>query len=112
MAEMGGIRAGCPAWIRVVMESAIGTVSGEGSATAALNTAADLRSERPRPATILLLAAGIGLVAGWLDLAMLVVKKRLIDGDFYRLGEHFVWLVPAGVAVLVLGPGIGLALLA
>jgi arylsulfatase A-like enzyme len=64
------------------------------------------------PVTALWLATGIGLVAGWLDLGMLVVKKRLIDGDFYRLGEQFVWLIPAGVAVLVLLPGMVLALFA
>src|SRR5579883_1386070 len=64
------------------------------------------------PTPTLRLAAGIGLVAGWLDLGMMVVKKRLIDGDFYRLGEHFVWLIPTGVAVLVLLPGIVLALIA
>ncbi len=76
---------------------------------AASHPAAGLRPGRAGPATILLLAAWIGLVAGWLDLAMMVVKTRLIDGDFYRLGEHFAWLIPAGVAVLVLSPGILLA---
>jgi arylsulfatase A-like enzyme len=94
------------------MEPGIGTVSGEGSATAARHTAAGSRSERPRPATILLLATWVGLVAGWLDLGLMVVNRRLIHGDFYRLGEHFVWLIPLGVAVLMLVPGMVLALIA
>ena len=64
------------------------------------------------PATILLLATWVGLVAGWLDLGLMVVNRRLIHGDFYRLGEHFVWLIPLGVAVVVLVPGMVLALIA
>src|SRR5262245_4630754 len=63
------------------------------------------------PATILLLAAWIGLVAGWLDLGLLVAN-RWIDGDFYRLSEHFVWIIPAGVAVVVGLPATMLALTA
>lgn len=65
------------------------------------------------PPIILLLATWIGLVAGWFDLALMVVTSRLVHGDFfYRLGEHFVWLIPLGVAVLVLLPGMMLALIA
>jgi arylsulfatase A-like enzyme len=69
--------------------------------------------ERPGggPATILLWAAWIGLLASFLDLG-LMIANRLIDGDFYRLGEHFRWIIPAGVTVLVLLPGTMLALLA
>jgi arylsulfatase A-like enzyme len=62
-----------------------------------------------RPSMVLLLSAWIGMVAGFLDLGILV-SHRLIDGDFYRLGEHFVWIIPAGVTVLLLVPGIVLAL--
>ncbi|QDV37648.1 sulfatase [Tautonia plasticadhaerens] len=64
------------------------------------------------PAMILLLATWVGLVAGWLDLGLMVVERRLIRGEFYRLGEHFVWLIPLGVAVLMLVPGTVLALIA
>jgi arylsulfatase A-like enzyme len=64
------------------------------------------------PATVLLLATSIGLMAGWLDLGLMIVNRRLIHGDFYRLGEHFVWLIPLGVAVVVLVPGMVLALIA
>jgi arylsulfatase A-like enzyme len=61
---------------------------------------------------ILLLAAWIGLVAGFLDLAILVARKRFIEADFYRLGDDFPWLIPLGVTVLLLVPAIGLALFA
>src|SRR5262249_50825798 len=64
------------------------------------------------PAMILLPATWVGLVAGWLDLGLMVVDRRLIHGDFYRLGEHFVWLIPLGVAVLMLVPGMVIALFA
>ena len=64
-----------------------------------------------RPSMVLLLSAWIGLVAGFLDLG-LMAANRLIDGDFYRLGGHFAWIIPAGVTVLVLVPGMVLALIA
>jgi arylsulfatase A-like enzyme len=64
------------------------------------------------PATVLLLAGWIGLIAGFLDLTFMVVNRHLLEGDFYRLGEHFVWLIPAGVAGLLLVPGTLLALIA
>jgi arylsulfatase A-like enzyme len=64
------------------------------------------------PATILLLAVWIGLMAGFLDLGLLIIKKRWIDSDFFRLGEHFGWIIPAGVLTLVLLPGMVLALIA
>jgi arylsulfatase A-like enzyme len=64
------------------------------------------------PATVLLLAVGIGLAAGFLDLGLMVVKKRAIDRDFYRLGGDFWWIIPLGVAALLLLPGVSLALAA
>jgi arylsulfatase A-like enzyme len=68
------------------------------------------------PATILLVAAWIGLVGGFLDLGhvgLLIFKQRLIDGDrLVRLGGHFGWIIPAGVAALVLLPGLALAFIA
>src|SRR5262249_47550629 len=63
------------------------------------------------PAMVLVLAAWVGLIAGWLDLGLMVVH-RLIDGDFTRLGEHFVWLIPIGVAMVVMAPAAMLALVA
>ena len=65
-----------------------------------------------RAATILLLATWVGLTSGWLDLGLTIMMRRLIHRDFYRLGEHFVWLTPLGVTVMVFLPGIVLALYA
>jgi hypothetical protein len=60
---------------------------------------------------ILLLALWLGLIAGFLDLGLVIVRRR-IDGEFYRLGGHFVWIIPACVAALMLVPGTMLALVA
>ncbi len=64
------------------------------------------------PVTILGVAVWIGLIAGFLDLGLMVVKTRWIDGDFYRVGGDFVWIIPAAVAVLVFLPATVLALVA
>ena len=64
------------------------------------------------PGTVLLLALWIGLIAGFLDLGLLVVNRRLINRDFYRLGGDFTWIIPAGVTILVLVPAIVIALIA
>ncbi|MFO0892525.1 MAG: sulfatase [Isosphaeraceae bacterium] len=72
-----------------------------------------LDRQSPAPRTILQVSLWVGLVAGFLDLAFTVLHKHLIDReDFYRLGEGFPWLVPAGVAGIVLLPGAVLASLA
>ncbi len=63
-------------------------------------------------ATVLILAVWIGLIAGFLDLGLMVIHRRLFDKDFYRLGYNFVWLIPVGVTVLVLVPASVLALIA
>ena len=64
------------------------------------------------PGTILLVSIWIGLVAGMLDLGLLIARNRMGDRDFYHLGEDFVWIIPAGVAALTLIPGTLLAILA
>ena len=64
------------------------------------------------PGMVLLLAVWIGLIAGFLDLGLIVVKKRLIDRDFFRLGGDFTWIIPTGVTILVLIPAIVLASIA
>ena len=46
------------------------------------------------------------------DLGFLVMNKRLIDRDFYRLGADFPWIIPSGVMLLVLAPALLIALLA
>jgi arylsulfatase A-like enzyme len=65
-----------------------------------------------RPGSVLLLAVWIGLIAGFLDVCLLVVNKRLINRDFYRLGGDFIWIIPAGVTILVLVPAFVIAFVA
>jgi arylsulfatase A-like enzyme len=64
------------------------------------------------PATILSLAIGIGLIAGFLDLGLLMARSRVQKEGFFHLSQDFVWLIPAGVTLLVLLPGTILALIA
>ena len=42
----------------------------------------------------------------------MLIRKRLIENDFIRLGGEFPWIIPAGVTALVLLPGFVLALIA
>jgi len=67
---------------------------------------------RVTTATILLLAAWVGLIAGFLDLSLMVINRRLINEDFYRMGGDFAWLIPTGVTILVVVPAIVLVLIA
>lgn len=62
--------------------------------------------------TILWLASWFGLAAGFLDLASTVLQNRLIHGEFYRLGHGFPWVIPFGVASMVLVPGLFMTLVA
>jgi arylsulfatase A-like enzyme len=71
----------------------------------------DSHPVRAGAATILMVAAWIGLIAGFLDLGLMVIH-RWVDGDFYRLGGDFVWIIPAGVTILVWVPAIVLLLIA
>ncbi len=66
-------------------------------------------AEQLAPAAILVLALWCGLVAGLLDLGFLVIKRRFIDHDLVRLGDGYPWIIPVGVAVLVVLPGATLA---
>jgi arylsulfatase A-like enzyme len=61
------------------------------------------------PLTILLVALWIGLIGGFLDLALLIVKNKVFAVDFYRLGAHFIWIIPAAVGMLVTVPGMAFA---
>jgi len=88
-----------------------------GNAAAALQptdreTAGAAPTLRTAPATILLVALWIGLTAGFLDLGVMILKRRMTGDDFTRLGDHFHWIIPAAVGVLLLLPGIVLALIA
>ncbi len=67
---------------------------------------------RIAPVTILRVAIWIGLTAGFLDLGLMILKRRMTGDGFSRLGDHFYWIIPAGVGVLLLLPGTVLALIA
>jgi arylsulfatase A-like enzyme len=69
-------------------------------------------ASRAGPATVFLVALWIGLVAGFVDLGLMVLKNRLNGDGFYRLSDHFPWIIPAGVSAVVLLPGMTLALIA
>src|SRR6187399_1378779 len=61
------------------------------------------------PGTVLLIALWMGLVGGFLDVGVLILKQHLAGDRFLRLGDHFFWLIPAGDAVLIVVPGLFLA---
>jgi hypothetical protein len=86
-----------------------GIRTAEAPVSMAREAADEFQPKGVGPVTILLMATWIGLVAGFLDIGIMAAN-RLIDGDFYRLSGHFVWIIPAGVTVLLLVPGMVLAL--
>ena len=65
-----------------------------------------------RGSAVVLIGTWIGLIAGLCDVSFLVMNRRLIDRDFYRLGADFPWIVPLGVTVLILVPTLMIALVA
>jgi arylsulfatase A-like enzyme len=95
-----------------MMDSHPGIAAGEAYPLMAHETAGAAPALRTAPATILLVAIWIGLTAGFLDLGLMVLRKRLTGDAFYRLGDHFQWIIPAGVGVVVVIPGTALALFA
>ena len=94
------------------MNPHLGIAAEEASRPATPAAADESRSSGIAPATILLVATWIGLTAGFLDLGLMVVRKRLAEDAFYRLGDHFCWAIPITVGALVLLPGMALALIA
>ena len=91
------------------MDQDPGIATGESLPPLAGESAGQSRPPCTTAATILLVATWIGLTAGFIDLGLMILKKRLIGDEFYRLGDQFRWIIPAGVGVLVLLPGTGLA---
>jgi arylsulfatase A-like enzyme len=88
------------------------TVTGGVFKSMVREAALESHPARVTTVTILVLAAWIGLTAGFLDLGLMVIRRRVIEGDFYRLGGDFAWIIPSGVTVLVLAPAIVLSLIA
>ena len=69
------------------------------------------QAARVGPAVIVLVAAWIGLLAGFLDLGLMIFRTRATGQEFYRLSDQFRWIIPAAVCGLVLLPGTVLAFL-
>jgi arylsulfatase A-like enzyme len=86
-----------------------GIATAQPRQAAASEVGGGSQSVRTAPATVMLVAIWIGLLAGFLDLGLLVVKKRLTGDVFYHLGDQFRWIIPTAVTVLVLLPGTALA---
>jgi arylsulfatase A-like enzyme len=79
----------------------------------AIGSTDPVRSQfRPTIATLIALSAWCGLVAGLLEVAAILVRKRLFDADqILKLTHHFVWLIPVGnfcifMAMAVIGSAI------
>jgi arylsulfatase A-like enzyme len=48
----------------------------------------------PSPLSLLLMAGWFGLVAGLLELLLLVVRTQVLEKGFFLRSTHFVWMVP------------------
>jgi arylsulfatase A-like enzyme len=95
-----------------LMNAHQGIAKGESLQPTTPQTSETTWSSRVGPATILLVATWIGLTAGYLDLGLMILRKHLTGDEFYRLGSHFGWIIPAGVSGLLLMPGTALAMIA
>jgi arylsulfatase A-like enzyme len=63
------------------------------------------------PLALVALSAWCGLVAGLLEVATTIVRKRLVDlNKFYWMSRHFIWLIPLTNLLIFLGLGVVLAL--
>ncbi len=98
--------------ISTSMDSTGGLATTETPQTQRNQAGGDRPSLAMSPGTILLVSIWIGLIAGMLDLGLLITRNRMGDRDFYHLGEDFVWIIPAGVTALVLIPGTLIAMIA
>ena len=67
-------------------------------------------SPRVGAGTVLAIGTWIGLVVGFCDVGLLVLNKKFILKDFYRLSGDFPWIVILAVTVLVLAPALVIAL--
>ena len=77
------------------MDSHREMVTGQTQRPIASEAAVATRGLRITSATIFLVAIWVGLTAGFLDLGLMVFRKRLTDDVFYRLGDHFRWIIPS-----------------
>jgi arylsulfatase A-like enzyme len=64
------------------------------------------------PLRALVLATWFGIVAGYLDLATILVKRDLFHASlYYELSKDFRWVVPVANLVVMMVPGVVLALI-
>jgi arylsulfatase A-like enzyme len=94
------------------MDSDPGTVVREALQPTPSVTAGSTPILRTSPGAILLVATWLGLAAGYVDLGLVILRNHLTGDNFYRLGDQFCWIIPAGVGVVLLVPGTALALIA
>ena len=65
------------------------------------------------PRSAIALAISFGLCAGFLDVGIIVLSKYFWHSDgYFRIARDFPWTVPAGHVVLLLVPGVVVALVA
>jgi hypothetical protein len=61
----------------------------------------------PGIASLLLLSAWCGLIAGLLEVVTIVIRKRLFDSiHLYGMSRHFVWMIPVANVCVFLGSGV------
>jgi arylsulfatase A-like enzyme len=94
------------------MGTRYGNAPGQSQHAPASATEEESRTIRLSAAKVLLVSACLGLIAGFVDLVSTVIQIRLFHGEFYRLNHGFWWIIPVGVATLVLVPGSTLAVVA
>ena len=67
----------------------------------------DLDINRTGFFSLLFLTVWCGLIAGLLEVATIVLRKRVVDPDhLYKMSRHFVWLVPLSNLVVFLAIGL------
>jgi arylsulfatase A-like enzyme len=76
------------------MISSIPVIAEAGGGTVSSSTP-ELVLNRPRLVSLWLLSTWCGLVAGLLEVVMIVLRKQVFDPDhLYKISRHFVWLIP------------------
>jgi arylsulfatase A-like enzyme len=101
-----------PQWMGLSMAPNPGLAAANAVEPTARENHVAVRLLHSAPATVFLVALWIGLSAGFLDLGLFCLKKRLMGDGFYRLGEEFWWLIPGAVAAIIMLPGSVLAIFA
>ncbi|WP_044149319.1 hypothetical protein, partial [Singulisphaera acidiphila] len=62
--------------------------------------------------SVLAWAVWLGLVAGILELVALILKCNYLDPRNYNVSRHFPWMYPVSGVLVLLGPGLVLAVAA